>query len=168
VIVAAVLGFVVAASFWLAYFDFFTIRAQQLLTDRSGAQRIAFARDTYTYLHLPMVAGIILFSFGMKTTIAHVGDELAAVPALCLCGGPALYLLAYVAVRARISRHVGGGRFVAAIACAALFPVALTVPALVALSLVAIVWLALHAYELIWWREARAQTRAQRAPASAS
>jgi low temperature requirement protein LtrA len=168
VIVAAVLGFVVAASFWLAYFDFFTIRAQQLLTDRSGIPRIALARDAYTYLHLPMVAGIVLFAFALETTIAHVGDELAAVPALCLCGGPALYLLAYVAVRARISRHVGGGRFVAAIACAALVPVALTVPALVALSLVAAVWLALHAYELIWWREARAQTRAQRAPAPVS
>jgi low temperature requirement protein LtrA len=52
---------------------------------------------------------------------------------------------------------------VAAIACAALVPVALVVPALVAS-----VWVALHAYELIWWREARAQTRAGRAPAPAS
>jgi low temperature requirement protein LtrA len=165
VIVAAVLGFAVAASFWLAYFDFFTIRAQQLLTDRSGTPRTALARDVYTYLHLPMVVGIVLFAFGLKTTIAHVGDELAAVPAFCLCGGPALYLLAYVALRVRIAHQLGGGRFVAAIACAALVPIALTVPALVALSLVAAVWLALHAYELIWWREARAQTRAQRAPA---
>jgi low temperature requirement protein LtrA len=168
VIVAALLGFVVAASFWLAYFDFFTIRAQQLLTDRSGTPRVALARDTYTYLHLPMIAGIVLFAFSLKTTLAHVGDELAIVPALCLCGGPALYLLAYVAVRARISHQVRGGRFVAAIACALLVPVALTVPALVALALVATVWVALHAYELIWWREARAETRAQRAPASAS
>jgi low temperature requirement protein LtrA len=168
VIVAAVLGFVVAASFWLAYFDFFTIRAQQLLTDRSGTPRIALARDAYTYLHLPMVAGIVLFAFALKTTIAHVGDELAAVPALCLCGGPALYLLAYVAVRVRISRQLRSGRFVAAVACAAVVPIALAVPALVALSLVATVWVALHAYELIWWREARAQTRAQREPAAAS
>jgi low temperature requirement protein LtrA len=165
VIVAAVLGFAVAASFWLAYFDFFTIRAQQLLTDRSGTSRTALARDVYTYLHLPMIVGIVLFAFGLKTTIAHVGNELAAVPAFCLCGGPALYLLAYVAIRVRIARHLGGGRLVAAIACAALVPIALTVPALVALSLVATVWMALHVYELIWWREARAQTRAQRAPA---
>jgi low temperature requirement protein LtrA len=165
VIVAALLGFVVAASFWLAYFDFFTIRAEQLLTDRSGTPRITLARDAFTYLHLPMIAGIVLFAFGLKTTLAHVGDELSAVPALCLCGGPALYLLAYVAVRARIARHVGGGRLVAAIACAALVPLALTVPALVALSLLAAVWVALHAYELIWWREARALTRAQRVAA---
>jgi low temperature requirement protein LtrA len=166
VIVTAVLGFVVAASFWLAYFDFFTIRGQQLLADRSGAARIALARDAYTYLHLPMVAGIVLFAFATKTTLADVGDELATVPALGLCGGPALYLLAYVALRVRVSRSLGGGRLVAAIACAALLPVALVVPAVVALSLVAAVWVALHAYELIWWREARAETRAQRLPAA--
>jgi uncharacterized membrane protein len=104
----------------------------------------------------------------MKTTLAHVGHELATVPALCLCGGPALYLAAYVALRVRVAHSLRGGRFVAAIACAALMPVALVVPALVALSLVAAVWLVLHAYELIWWREARAQTRAQRLPVSAS
>ena len=51
VIVAAVLGFAVTTSFWLAYFDFFTIRAEQMLTDRSGAERAALARDVYTYLH---------------------------------------------------------------------------------------------------------------------
>ena len=73
VIVAAVLGFLVAASFWLAYFDFFPIRAEQLLSDRSGTQRITLARDVYTYLHLPMVAGIVLFAFAMRATLAQVG-----------------------------------------------------------------------------------------------
>jgi len=48
----------------------------------------------------------------------------------------------------------------------ALFPVALAVPALVALALVAAVWVALHTYEIIWWREARAEARALRVPAS--
>jgi len=168
VIVAAVLGLVVVTSFWLAYFDFFPIRGEQLLTDRSGAQRTALARDVYTYLHLPMVAGIVLFAFAMKTTLAHVGDELDTIPAVGLCGGPALYLLAYVALRLRVSRTLGRGRFVAAVACALLLPIAVLVPALVALALVATVWVALHAYEIIWWREARARTRALRLPASAS
>jgi low temperature requirement protein LtrA len=110
VIVAAVLGLVVATSFWLAYFDFFPIRAQQMLADRRGAQRTALARDVYTYLHLPMVAGIVLFAFAMKTTLAHVGDELDTIPAVGLCGGPALYLFAYVALRFRVSRTLGLGR----------------------------------------------------------
>jgi low temperature requirement protein LtrA len=168
VIVAAVLGLVVVASFWLAYFDFFPIRGQQLLTDRSGAQRIALARDVYTYLHLPMVAGIVLFAFAMEPTLAHVGDQLDTIPALGLCLGPALYLFAYVALRLRVSRTLGRGRLVAAVACALLFPIAVLVPALVALTLLAAVWIALHAYEIIWWREARARTRALRLPASAS
>ena len=162
VIVAAVLGLAVTTSFWLAYFDFFSIRGQQLLMDRSGEQRVALARDVYTYLHLPMVAGIVLFAFAMKTTLAHVGDELGTIDAVALCGGPALYLLAYVALRVRVSRTLGGGRFVAAVLCSALIPVAVVVPALVALALVAGVWVALHSYEIIWWREARARTRASR------
>ena len=164
-IVAAVIGFFVAASFWLAYFDFFTIRGQQLLMERSGTPQIALARDVYTYLHLPMVAGIVLFAFGLKTTLAHVGGELAAIPAAGLCGGPALYLLGYVGIRLRISGTVSSGRFVTAIACAVLVLVALTVPALLALALLASVWAALHAYELIRYREARAETRALRASA---
>jgi low temperature requirement protein LtrA len=169
VIVAAVLGLLVAASLWLAYFDFFPIRAQQQLTELRGAQRAALARDAYTYLHLPMVAGIVLFAFALKETIAHVGDDLHTVPAVALCCGPALYLLAYVAIRVRVARSLSRGRFVAAVALAGLTPVAIVVPALAALALVAAVWVAFHAYELIWWREARAEARARlHVPASAS
>ena len=162
VIVAAVLGFAVTTSLWLAYFDFFTIRAQRLLTDRSGAERAALARDAYTYLHFPIVAGIVLFAFAMKTTLADVDGELATIPALGLCGGPALYLFAFVALRVRVSGTLRGGRLIAAVAFALLWPVAAVVPALVALMLVAIVWVGLHAYEIVWWRDARAQTRALR------
>jgi low temperature requirement protein LtrA len=164
VVVAAVLGFGVATSFWLAYFDFFTIRAQQILNDRSGDDRTALARDVYTYLHLPMAVGIVLFAFAMKTTLADVHAELGPVPAFALCVGPATFLFAFVALRLRVARTLGGGRLIAAIACAVLWPVAIAVPALVALALVAAVWVGLHAYELIWWREARAQTRALRVP----
>ena len=160
VIVAAVLGFAVTTSFWLAYFDFFTVRAHRLLADRSGAERAALARDIYSYLHFPMVAGIVLFAFAMKTTLADVDGELGTIPALGLCGGPALFLFAFVAIRVRVSRTVRGGRLIAAVAFALLWPVAVVVPALSALTLVAIVWVGLHAYEVIWWREARAQTRA--------
>jgi low temperature requirement protein LtrA len=163
VIAAALLGLLVATSFWLAYFDFFQIRGRQLLADRSGEERIAIARDIYTYLHLPMVIGIILFAFAMKSTLAHLGDELGTIEALALCGGPALYLFAYVALRFRVAHSFGRGRLAAAIACSLLIPVAVVVPAIVALALVAAVWAALHAYELIWWRDARAEARMQAA-----
>ena len=166
VIVAAVLGVLIAASFWLAYFDFFSTGVERLLMDRRGEQRVALARDTYTYLHLPMVAGIVLFAFGMRTTLARVHAELRVIPALALCGGCALYLLAYVAQRWRMSHSLSRGRTTASLAFVALWPVALAVPALVTVALVAAVWVSLHAYELIWWREARAERRATQAQAS--
>ena len=75
VIVAAVLGLAVATSFWLAYFDFFPMRVQQLLAERRGLARISLARDVYSYLHLPMIAGIMLFAFAMEVTLAHVGER---------------------------------------------------------------------------------------------
>ena len=115
-----------------------------------------------------MVAGVIRFAFALKTTLAHVGDELDKIPALCLCGGSALYLSAYVGLRLRVARTPGRGRLLAALASALLLPVAMVVPALLALALVAAVWVALHAYEIVWWREARAEARALRLPASAS
>jgi low temperature requirement protein LtrA len=166
VIVAATLGFLVAVALWLAYFDFFAIRGEQLLSRRRGVERVAFARDAYTYLHLPMVVGIVLFALAMRKTLEHVHEELGTIPAICLCGGTALYLFAYVALRLRISGTLGRGRFVAAIVLAALLPAALHVPSLAALGLVAAVWVALHCYELLWWREARAETRALRTSAA--
>jgi low temperature requirement protein LtrA len=160
IVLAALLGFVVVTSFWLAYFDFFPSRARQILADRSGVERIALARDVYTYFHLPMVAGIILFAFGVRVTMSDVHAELDTVPAIGLCIGPALYLFSFILIRLSVSRTWGRGRPVATIGFALLTPVALVVPALAALALVAAVWVAFHAYELIWWREERARARA--------
>jgi low temperature requirement protein LtrA len=168
VIVAALLGLTVATSFWIAYFDFFAIRSRLLLAERQGVARIALARDAYTYLHLPMVAGIVLSAFAMREAVAHVSRDLDTVAALALCGGSALYLSSYVAMRWRVARTIRGGRLAATIVLTALFPVALVVPAIAALALVAATWIALHCYEFIWWREARSETRALHAPAASS
>jgi low temperature requirement protein LtrA len=160
-IAAAILGLLVATAFWLAYFDFFSIRGERILVDAQGAERVALARDAYALLHLPMIVGIVLFAFAMKNVVAHVGDDLEWVAAFALCGGSALYLLTYSVIRIRIERrwHVSRGRFVAALLLLLLLPVATMVPALAALALVTVVWLALHTYELVWWREARSESR---------
>ncbi len=160
-IVAAILGLLVATAFWLAYFDFFSIRGERILGDLQGAERVALARDVYTYAHFPMIVGIVLFAFAMKNVIAHIGDELDWVVAFALCGGSALYLLTYSAIRIRVERRwrLSRGRFTAAILFILLLPVSTTIPALAALALVTAVWLALHTYELVWWREARAESR---------
>jgi low temperature requirement protein LtrA len=160
-VVAAILGLLVATSFWLAYFDFFSIRGERMLSELQGSERVALARDAYTYAHFPMIVGIVLFAFAMKTIVGDVDAELDSVAAFALCGGSALYLLTYSAIRSRIERRVrlSRGRFVAALVIVLVLPLATIVPALAALALVTAVWLALHAYELVWWREARAESR---------
>jgi low temperature requirement protein LtrA len=160
-VVAAILGILVAASFWLAYFDFFSIRGERMLVELQGPERVAFGRDLYAYAHFPLIVGIVLFAFAMKTIVAHVGDELDSVAAFALCGGSALYLFTFSGIRSRVERrpHLSRGRFAAAIALLLVLPLATVVPALAALGIVTAVWLGLHAYELVWWREARAESR---------
>jgi low temperature requirement protein LtrA len=160
-VAAAILGLLVATSFWLAYFDFFSIRGARLLADLRGSDRVALARDVYAYAHLPMIVGIVLFAFAMKTIVGRVGEKLDWVAAFALCGGSALYLLTYSAVRTRVERRLAlsRGRFAAAALLLLLLPLATMIPALAALALVTAVWLGLHAYELVWWREARAESR---------
>jgi low temperature requirement protein LtrA len=160
-VVAAILGLLIATGFWLAYFDFFSIRGERMLAELRGPDRIALARDVYAYAHLPMIVGIVLFAFAMKTVVAHVGEELDFAVAFALCGGSALYLLTYSAIRIRIERRVrlSSGRFVAAVALLLALPLATVIPALAALAVVTAVWLALHTYELVLWREARAESR---------
>jgi low temperature requirement protein LtrA len=158
-IVAAVLGITVIAALWWSYFDWFNLAGERMLTRAGGVARATLARDVYSYLHLAFVAGIVLFALGLKKTLGDVGHHLDPVPAFGLCGGLALYFLGHVIIRIRISGSIGPGRATAMVVLAALFPVALAVPALVALALVAAACTALIAYEVIRFREDRYQIR---------
>jgi low temperature requirement protein LtrA len=102
IVAAPVLGVVVLAALWWAYLDVYADMSQRQLAATSGAARVRLARDYYSYLHLPMVAGIVLFALGLKKTIEQVGEPLATVPAVALCGGLSLYFLTHVAIRVRL------------------------------------------------------------------
>src|SRR5439155_5260653 len=82
VIAAALLGITVAACIWWSYFDWVVYVGQSRLAEARGVRRAVLARDLYSYLHLPMVGGIVLFAFGLKTTLADVGRPLETIPAL--------------------------------------------------------------------------------------
>ena len=159
VIVAVLLGLVVASSFWLAYFDFAASGVQRLLTEKRGRERVALARDAYTYAHLGMVLGVVLFAFAMRVALHDVHAKLRIVPAIALCCGSAVFLLAFVAIRWRVSRTLGRGRPIAMVVAALLTPAAVSLPALGALALVAALWLGLHTYELIHFRQERVRRR---------
>jgi low temperature requirement protein LtrA len=161
-IAAALLGIVVVAALWWSYFDWVIFVGEARLAEASGTVRAALARDLYSYLHLPMVAGIVLFALGMKTTLAHVESPLPTIPAIGMFGGLALYMLAHVALRLRLRGGLGRGRPIATVVLIALLPLATIVPALLSLALVAAVCAALIAYEAIRHRFERAWIRSRR------
>lgn len=159
VIVAAALGIVVVSALWWLYFDVAAIFARTRLRTATGIERARLARDAYGYLHLPMVAGIVLFALGLQVTLGHLGQRLAVVPAVSLCGGAALYLLAHVAFLLRTTGRVFRRRTVGSTLLLALIPVALVVPALAALALVSAVCSLVVTYEVLRYRDARVRVR---------
>jgi low temperature requirement protein LtrA len=162
VVVAATLGIAVAAALWWLYFDIVALVAERRLSNAAeGRERNEIARDSFSYLHFPMVAGIVLVALGMKKTLAHVGDPLELVPAVAALGGTALYLLAHVAFRWRNVHRFSIQRLLCAIGLLALVPAALELPALATLALVAGVLAALIAYETAHFAEVRDRLRHQ-------
>jgi low temperature requirement protein LtrA len=162
VVTAAVLGVAIAAALWWLYFDIVALVAERRLVNAApGRERNAIARDSFSYLHLPMVAGIVLLALGLKTALAHVGDALHAVPALALLGGTALYLLAHVAFRWRNVHRFSVQRLVCAIVLVALVPLAMEIPALASLAILAVLLAALIAYENVRFAELRERLRHQ-------
>jgi low temperature requirement protein LtrA len=160
VVVAAVLGIVVAATLWWAYFDVVAIVAgRRLEKAKEGRERNEIARDSYSYLHFPMVAGIGLIAVGMKVTIEHVGSPLKLVAATALLGGAALYLLAHVAFRLRNMHSLSRRRLVCALLLLALLPAGAKLPALATLAILAAVLVALIAYEALRYAEVRDRVR---------
>jgi low temperature requirement protein LtrA len=142
VVAAATLGIGVAAALWWLYFDVVAMLAERDLARLPpGRERNERARDSYSYLHFPMVAGIVLGALGLKTTLAHVGEELDVEIATAMLGGFAAYLLAHVAVRLRNVGTLNNHRLIAAALALALIPVAVEVPALATLALLfALLW----------------------------
>jgi low temperature requirement protein LtrA len=158
-IAAALLGLAVAAALWWAYFDVVALVAERKLRATTGTAQLRMARDSYSYLHLPMVAGIILFAVGVKKTIGDVGEPLKLIPAVALCGGVALYLVAHILFRLRNVGSLNRQRLVVALALLALIPLGLELPALVTLTLVTALCIGLIAYEAIRFAEARERVR---------
>ena len=160
VVGAAVLGIVVAAALWWLYFDVVApVSTRRLVEAPEGAVRNRMARDSFSFLHLPMVAGIVLVALGMKKAIGHVGDPLHVVPTVALLGGAALYLLAHVAFRLRNVHTLNRRRLGLAIVLLALIPAMDTRPALVPLGLLAAALTLLIAYETWVYGEARQRVR---------
>jgi low temperature requirement protein LtrA len=159
VVAGALLGLVVACALWWAYFDVVALVSERHLHRAGGERQLRIARDSYSYLHLPMIAGIILLALGVKKAIGHVEEPLETVPAAALFGGIALYYVGHLGFRLRNVRSLNRPRLVASLVCLCLIPLATEVDALWALALAAAVTSAVIVYETIRWAEARRRVR---------
>jgi low temperature requirement protein LtrA len=123
------LAFATAVALWWLYFGQAATAALRRIAADETPGRIG--RDAYTYLHLPIVAGILLTAVGDELTIAHPDEALGTAGALVTLGGPALFLLGVVAFGARVGRHQSWTRPAVVVVLLAAVPLAADARALV-------------------------------------
>jgi low temperature requirement protein LtrA len=167
IIVGALLGLGISAALWWVYFDVTAAMAERALAAEPDADRPRMARDAYSYLHLPLIVGIVLLSLGLKKVLEYVGDvghhdladALTGVSLYALVGGVVIYLVGHVAFKWRTQHEVYWPRLIAAAILVVLVPLLGQLPALGSLAIVAFVPICLVAFETIHNAELRDQIR---------
>jgi low temperature requirement protein LtrA len=153
VIIAVVLGMALASALWWIYFDVVALVTQQRLTrSEPGRERNRLARDSYSYLHLPMVTGIVLAAFALEGTLEHVDEPLDGEHVFALLGG------------LRNAHTLNRQRFVLALVLLAAVPFATEIDALAVLIAVDVLLWLMIAYETHLYGERRYQLRHGEAP----
>jgi low temperature requirement protein LtrA len=146
-VTAVSLALLITFALWWTYFDRFAATAQDVL--RGHADPVLAAADAYSYLHLVLVAGIIVFAVGARHGVANPGSPLSAGARLALCGGVALYLVGHAAFRLRMTGALGLAKLLAAGACLVSFAVGANASALVIEGCVTAVLALLVVYESV-------------------
>src|SRR4051794_12771294 len=115
ILTAFATAFLTTAAMWWLYFTYVARVAERRL--EPAANRTRMARDAYTYLHVVLVAGIIVSAVGDELVIAHPTEPLADAQVAAVVLGPAIYLFAHTLFRLRIAGTVGWRRLAGAVAC---------------------------------------------------
>jgi low temperature requirement protein LtrA len=160
----AALGIALSVFLWWLYFDVASMAAEHVLAALPERARVRMAVEAYTYLHLPLVVGIVLTALGIEEVLAHVdeGEALGHFAALALHGGLALYLLSHVAIKRRLHGYVSRARVLAAVAVAAATPLSAALAPLPALLLATVVLGCLVAFEAVRYGVVRDELRQAR------
>jgi low temperature requirement protein LtrA len=169
VVGAAVCGLALAAGMWWTYFDVVARVSEHRLTQATGTERAKLATDSYTFLHLPLIAGIVLVALGLKKSFLYIadtehhtpGEALHGVPIWTLTGGLALYLIALSALRKRNLGSWNVQRLTVGVLLVAATPLLEHVPAAALLLVVAALVLGLIAFERLRFAEWRRQVHTE-------
>jgi low temperature requirement protein LtrA len=137
VVVALVFAFLSSTALWWLYFGQIAGTVLERIRTATADERGQIGRDIYTYLHLPIIAGIVLVAVGDELVIAHPTNELHDAGALVALGGPALFLGGLMACSARLGHAQGLPRAVVVIALLAAVPLVAGAEGLVVSGLIA-------------------------------
>src|ERR687895_2508862 len=135
VVAALLLAFLSSTALWWLYFGQAAGAVLERIRGATAEERGQIGRDIYTYLHLPIVAGIVLVAVGDELVIAHPTDDLSNAGALVALGGPALFLGGLMARAARLGQAQSRPRAIALVALLAAVPLAGGLDGLVVLAL---------------------------------
>ncbi len=144
---AIAVAFIGSAALWWLYFNATAAIAGRILAQSDDPGRLA--RDAYTYLHIPIIAGIIVTAVGDELVIAHPGATLHGPELIALAAGPVLYLVGHLLFRLRMAGTISRRRLLAAIAIAALGVAGLAMPALLVSTLMTAVLIAVIVGDLL-------------------
>jgi low temperature requirement protein LtrA len=160
IVVASVLGVGIAAGLWWIYFDLVALISSKRLGEApQGRIQNALARDSYSYLHLLLVAGIVLTAYGLESVLHHTDAHLHDIQSFSLFGGIAVYLLGLVCFRLRHVQTLNTQRTLLALIFLALVPVGTAIPALTSVAIGFVLLWAMVAFELRGYDERRERLR---------
>jgi low temperature requirement protein LtrA len=169
IVIASVLGLILASALWWAYFDVSALLGEHALATEPVETRARLARNAYSFAHLPLVLGIVLVAFGLKEVLLYVSDSsehsltdpLPGVALAALVGGVVLYLLGHVAFKWLTVHTVSVVRLAAAGALLLTIPLIAGQPALVQLGVVAFLVACAVLVESVLFAESRRKIRAE-------
>lgn len=91
-ILIAALGVLAALALWWPYFKDISPTLEEAIEEATPARKVDIARDSYTYMHLPLVAGVIVAAAGVEEAVVTLAEHHSAgVAATILAGGAALF-----------------------------------------------------------------------------
>ncbi|WP_412743668.1 low temperature requirement protein A [Krasilnikovia sp. MM14-A1004] len=135
------LGVAAIGGLWWAYFDWEAALSERQLARAIGAERAHLARDMFSYLHLPLVAGVVFIAVGLEAVVSHPHEHLHGVFAFGLGGGAALFMFGLSAISGRRGHRPRLDHLVAGLLCLCLIPLSLFVQSLVTLVLLVVILL---------------------------
>jgi low temperature requirement protein LtrA len=172
IIIASLLGLILAFALWWAYFDVSALLGEHALASEPPETRVRMARNAYSFAHMPLAVGIVLVAFGLKEVLLYVSDSshheltdsLPPVALAALVGGAAIYLLGHVVFKWLTVHAFSVVRVAAAAALLVATPLIAGTPALVQLGVVALLVACAVVIEAVVFAESRRKIRAELAP----